>query len=128
LIITYAFVTKHWSRNHSGWDDDRPSNREHTWFAQCLVGIAQKEHQRTRPSKVPEWILHFVLDSLSLDPPTPASVVCSCLMIVAIDLGCDVSNITGSSERCVYFWDKSTFSKQDSVHRWSGSWSSSLKS
>jgi hypothetical protein len=109
MVVIHALATQSWNDDHSEWANDRPSDREHTWFAQCLVGIAQKEHQRTRPNKVPWWILQFVLDSLSLDPPTPASVVSSCLMIVAIDLGCDVSNTTGSNERCVYVRYKPLF-------------------
>ncbi|KAF9780437.1 hypothetical protein BJ322DRAFT_1082849 [Thelephora terrestris] len=80
------------------WDDYRPSRQEHITFARCMVGVAQVEYQRRVCSKVPRWILRFALHSLFLDFPPPAPIVASCLAIAAIDLGCDVSNITTSAE------------------------------
>ena len=56
-----------------------------------------------RPRKVPGRTLHFAFRSLSLDPPPPMLVIVDCLSSIAIDLGCDISNIGSatSDERCV---------------------------
>jgi len=85
------------------WNGYKPSIYEHTIVVHNLVKIAWFKYQRTRGVKVPRWILRFALHSLSLDPLPPASVVADCLLIVAIDLGCDLSNTrtTTSDERCV---------------------------
>jgi hypothetical protein len=69
-------------------------------FHRYMVEAAQAEYERTQQRKTPRWILRFALDSLSLDPP-PTSVVADCLEIIAIDLGCDVSNITTLDERYI---------------------------
>ena len=59
---------------------------------------------RTRCQKVPRWTLRFALHSLSLYPMPPTSAIADCLSIIAIDLGCDVSNsgFTLLDERCVH--------------------------
>ena len=69
-----------------------------------MAEAAQVEYQKTQHRKVPFRILHFVLHSLSFDPPPPMPVVADCLSTIAIDLGCDVSNAgaTTSDERCVH--------------------------
>ena len=64
-------------------NDDRPSDKEHIPFARDIAELAQAEHRRAL--EVPEWILEFAFDSLSLDPMPPASVVANCLEIIAID-------------------------------------------
>ena len=66
-----------------------------------MVEAAQVEYRQTGFQKVPRWILRFALHSLSLDPPPPVPVVADCLTIVAIDLDCQVSDITVLEERCV---------------------------
>ena len=81
-----------------------PFTREHVPVARDIAEGAWAEYQQTQHRKVPRWILHFALHSLSLDPLPPMSVVADCLSVVAIDLDCDVSD-TGfmtSDERCVY--------------------------
>jgi len=85
------------------WNGYEPSACEHTMAARNLVKIARFKYQMTRKAKVPRWILRFVLHSLTLDSLPPASVVADCLLIIAIDLGCDLSNTgaTTSGERCV---------------------------
>jgi hypothetical protein len=85
------------------WKDGIPSTEDHIQLAGCIAAAAQVGYRRTRGEKVPRWTLHFAHDSLSLDPPSPLSVVAGCLKIIAIDLGCDVSTIGSADERCVKF-------------------------
>ena len=81
------------------WNDHRLPSKEHIPFARCMVKAAQVGYQRTQGRKVPRWILRFALDSLSQDPLSPTSVVVNCLLIIAIDLGCDILDIAASNER-----------------------------
>ena len=64
-----------------------------------ILNTTWAEYQQTRPREVPRRFFRFVVDSLSMDPPPPVSVVADCLGIVAIDLGCDLSNIALSGDR-----------------------------
>ena len=83
------------------WHSYRPPSQEHIPFARYMAETARAEYEQTGRRKVPRWILRFALRSLSLDPPSPAPVIADCLTIIAIDLDCDVSNITIPGERCV---------------------------
>lgn len=105
----HALADTEWDPCNSQWDDYRPSNEEFISFARGMVEAAQAEYQESEHRKVPRWILRFALHSISLDPPSPTSVVADSLTIVAIDLGCDVSNITALEERCVHILWISTF-------------------
>ena len=80
------------------WLNQRLSVQEHIPFARGMVQAAQEKYQQTQQRKVPRWILRPTLYLLSLGPLSPAAVVADCLKIVAIDLGCDVSNIESSDE------------------------------
>jgi len=76
------------------WKDIDPSTPENLPLAHSLVNTAWLSYQTPRSDgqkKVPRWVLHFSLHSLLWRPEPSASVIASCLMIVAIDLGCDVS-------------------------------------
>ena len=74
---------------------------EHIPFSREILNTAQGECQRTRDREVPRRFLQFVVHSLSMDPPPPVYVVADCLKIVAIDLGCDLSNIPVSDYRYI---------------------------
>ena len=76
------------------WKDYRLSSAEHV----ALVQLARFKFQRKR-QKVPCWILRYVHHLLSQDPLPSASVVADCLSIVAMDLGCTVSNTTTLDEK-----------------------------
>ena len=89
-----VFVSPTW------WDDCKPSSGEHIIVAYALTKVAQIGYQRRR-TKVPCWLLRFALHSLSQFPPPPTPVIISSLSIVAIDLGCGLSNTTTLEERCV---------------------------
>ena len=76
------------------WGHYKPSSYDHKIFAHALAGLTWSEYQRGENSKeVPAWVLRFVLHSLSLDPPPSTSVTINCLLIIAIDLGCDISSV-----------------------------------
>ena len=81
----------------------RPSARGHISTARDIVQAAQAGYQKTQHRKVPRWTLRFAFHSLSLDPLPPTPIIDDCLSIIAIDLGCDVSNTGAASldERCV---------------------------
>jgi hypothetical protein len=98
MLMIHALITNHWRSDHL-WCEDRPSGHEHTTLARDFTTVAMAEYQQVQ--KVPKWVLHFTLNSLSLDPLPPASIVADCLTIIAIDLGCDIPNIVTSDERCV---------------------------
>ena len=87
------------------WNNYEPSSDEHVKVACALTNFAWFEYRRSGSSeKVPRWILRFALHSLSRDPLPPASVVTDSLSIIAIDLGCDVSDIVTihpPDQRCV---------------------------
>ena len=83
------------------WPNRRLSVYEHIPIARRMAEAAQSKYQLTQHQKVPRWILRSALYLLSLGPVSPASVVADCLTIVAIDLGCDVSNTVISDERYV---------------------------
>ena len=88
------------------WWGYKPSTHEHTTVSRNIMKFAWFEYQRTPRVKVPRWILSFALHSLSLNPLPPTSVIVDCLSVIAIDLGCDVSNAgtTASDERYAYTW------------------------
>ena len=72
------------------WKDYKSSSTEHT----VLVQLAQFEYQRRQPQKVPRWILRYGHYLLSQDTLPSAAVVTGCLSIIAMDLGCTISNST----------------------------------
>ena len=76
------------------WDYYKPSADEHAILACNLAKVAQFKYQMAQEGKVPRFVLRFVLHSLSLDPPPSTSVIVNCLLIIAIDLGCNMSDIT----------------------------------
>ena len=78
------------------WGNYRPSTRGYILVARDAAEAARVGYQKIQHRRVPDWTLDFAFRSLSLHPPPPSPVVADCLSIIAIDLGCDVSN-TGST-------------------------------
>ena len=102
MELIHALASQPGNPKNIRWNRHRLPREEHISFAQCMVKTAQVGYQRTQNRKVPRWVLRFALDSLSRSrPPSPTPVVASCLSIIAIDLGCDVSNVTTFDERYV---------------------------
>ena len=94
----HALLVDSSKRRSFEWKGYKPSAQEHVLFAAALVRVAYTKPPR---GKVPRWVLRFAIDSLSQDPPPPTSVILDCLLIVAIDLGCDVrsTRATAPDER-----------------------------
>ena len=84
------------------WGDYKPSSGEHVIVARALAKLARFEYRRRGQWKVPRWLLRFAFHSLSQYPLPLTSIIVDCLSIIAVDLGCDFSNIASSYERCVY--------------------------
>jgi hypothetical protein len=91
------------------WHNNRPSTQEHIQLAWCIAEAARVEYRRRMPEKIPPWMLGFVLDSLSQDPPPPPSAVSDCLKVIAIGLGCDFPIIGTADDRCVEILQIATF-------------------
>ena len=75
------------------WSNYKPYTDEHAIVSCNLVKVAQFGYQRAQKAKVPRCVLRFALYSLSLNPLPPTPVVADSLLIIAIDLGCDLSDI-----------------------------------
>ena len=103
MVVAHILVNRQCKppRKWKWWYDHRPPAQELIQLAECVAEVAQVRYLRPPREKVPRWTLRFAFDSLSLDPPPPPSVVAHCLKIIALDLGCDVSNIRAQDERCV---------------------------
>ena len=77
-------------RERIRWQDYKLFNTEHV----ALVQLARFEYQRKQYQKIPRWILHYANHLLSQDPLPLASDVAGCLSIIAMDLGCTLSDYT----------------------------------
>ena len=89
------------------WKGVDPSTPENLSLAHSLVKVAWICSQEPRlgledQKKVPRWVLRFSLHCLLYSNP-PVSVIADCLLIIAIDLGCDIpdSDIRALDKRCV---------------------------
>ena len=83
-----------WERPFLDWRNYNPSADELVPFAHTLAQVAQIEYSRRRDRpKVPRWLIRFALRFLSQSPLPPTSVIVDCLTMIAIDLGCRVSDI-----------------------------------
>ena len=104
-VFFVGYWIPQWGPRSFRWTAYDPSGHEHTIVAHNLLKVALFGYQRTQRKKVPRWILRFVLHSLSLDHLPPVSVIADCLSIVAIDLGCDISDTRTmtSDERWAFF-------------------------
>jgi len=85
-----------------GWKDYKPANYEHVAVAHGLSKLSWSEYQRRGLGQVPPLCLSFALHYISQDPLPPHSVITDCLLIIAIELGCNVSKTMVLAERCVH--------------------------
>ena len=101
LLIPQAGCWRRWS--FFMLSDYFSSTHEHSMVAHGLARLARFEYQTIQKAKVPSWILQFAFRSLCPYPPPPASVIASCLSIIAIDLGCSVpdTGVMASDDRWV---------------------------
>ena len=86
------------------WRSYEPPNHEHVVAARALSKLSWFEYRRRKPNQVPPPCLSFSLHYLSQDSLPPPSVIADCLLIIAIDLGCNVRRATILGERCVRVW------------------------
>ena len=103
MIKIHALAGRFGNPRDIRWHNYKMTVHEHIPFAQHMLQAAQEGYQQTQHRKVPRWILHCALYCLSLGPMCPPSAVANCLTIIAIDLGCNTSDVTISDERCVQF-------------------------
>ena len=79
------------------------TNQEDIPFSRRIAEVAQANRQQTQRRKVPRWTLRTACQYLSLDPRSPASTVADCLVVIAIDMDCNISGITSlDDKRCVH--------------------------
>ena len=100
----HSLANGRWNPRHIRWGESTPLPQECVSFTRGVAEVAQVGQRQTQNRKVPRWILRFALHSLSLDPLPPTSAIADCLLVIAIDLDCDVSN-TGFitlGEQCVH--------------------------
>ena len=99
----HALANQRWIPRGIQWADYQPSPQEHIPVARGLAVAAQVEYRKSQHRKVPRWILSFALHSLFMDPLPSTPVAADCLLIIAVDLGCDVSDTRAATldERCV---------------------------
>ena len=107
--------------HHFKWGHYVSPSDEHTLVAHTLLKLAQFGYQQMGKAKVPRLILRFALHSLSLDPLPPSPVIADCLLIIAIDLDCDISNTEAVilDERSVLHSMNYHHSDLEVVHKWS---------
>ena len=119
MIAIHALITEDWNLRHVSWDGERLPIPEHVLFSRYALKAAQEGYEKSRHKKVPRWTLRFVLYSLSLDPPPLAFIVANCFKIIAIDLGCGVSDLTIPPRQCVHSDFADThYSDQELAYRW----------
>jgi len=75
------------------WRCYNPSADELVQVSHALAQAAQSEYHRGGDKlEVPDWLVCFALHFLSQEPLPPTLIVRDCLTIIAIDLGCNVSD------------------------------------
>lgn len=112
LPFSYTFCAIHslfYRHQRYWWVQQRnpgPSAQELTPVIRALTELAQSKYRRREDGrkKVPRWILGFAMQSLLRNPHLPTSATVDCLSILAIDLGCNISNpeTTNLRGRCVH--------------------------
>ena len=79
------------------WTGYKPTYHEHVVVARALSKLSWSE---SRGGRVPPLCLSFALHYLSQDPLPSPSIIADCLLIIAIDMRCNVPNTMVSGERC----------------------------
>jgi len=79
------------------WTGYKPTYHEHVAVARALSKLSWSE---SRGGRVPPLCLSFALHYLSQDPLPSPSIIADCLLIIAIDMRCNVPNTVVSGERC----------------------------
>ena len=117
MVTIHALLGGDWDYRIS-WGGNKLSIPEHTLLTQHALKAAQERYEQSQHKKVPRWTLRVVFYSLSLDPPPPAFIIASCLKIIAIDLGCDVSGVTTSEGYVHSNFTDTHHSDRESAYQW----------
>jgi len=83
-----------------GWRGYKPANHEHIAVACAISKLSWSEYRRRGLGQVPPLCLSFALHHLSQAPLPPPSDIINCLLIIAIDFGCNVPKTMIFGERC----------------------------
>ena len=106
ISAVHNLINKHDHPSGLNWKGIDPSAPGSLSLAHNLVKIAWLQHRSAgeHGQRVPRWVLNFSLHSLLRDPKPPASVLADCLLIIAIDLGCNISesDVRTPDKRYVY--------------------------
>ena len=90
------------------WKDYEPTDHEHVAVAHALTKLSWSERRRKETHLVPQQCLRFAAHSLS-QHPVPPSVITNCLLIVAMNVNCNISNTMVLGERYAHSsWQIST--------------------
>jgi len=105
-VVQGLFRRHDWSPKELSWEGYDSSTPENLLLAHHLVKVAWFFHQQLQgyQNKVPHWVLRFSFHCLIQDPNTPVQVIVDCLLIIAIDLGCEIqdNDIKNPDKRSVY--------------------------
>ena len=103
-IAHEAFYPRWGAHTPIEWKDYRPGGYEHVTVAHALAKFSLSRYQWKRPYGVPHLCRGFAVHFLTQAPPPPRSIVANCLLIMAIDLDCDVPDIMVLEERYDPTW------------------------
>jgi hypothetical protein len=78
------------------WRGHKPTNHKHIAVARAISKLSWFKHQQ---GQVPSPCLSFAFHYLSQDTLPPPPVIADCLLIMAIDMGCNVPNDIVFGER-----------------------------
>ena len=108
IVDIHASIGKNWNPHNFEWDNYRPSRKELIPFARHMAEATRVQHQQMQNRKGPDPTLRFAFHCLA--SPSPLSVIVDCLAIIAINLGCDLSDFTTLDERYApKFYESSPF-------------------
>ena len=103
-IVHEAFYPQWGVHTSIEWEDYRPGGYEHVTILHALAKLSLSRYQRRRPYGIPHLCRGLAIHFLTQVPLPSRSIVANCLLIVAINLDCDISNTMVLEERCDYTW------------------------
>ena len=104
MTTIHALAGRFGNPHYIWWHNRRLSNNKCIPFSRRMVEVARVKYQQMQHRKVPRWILRSALHFLSLGSIFPPPAIVDYLVIIALDLGSDVPDVTNLDERCVRIW------------------------
>ena len=105
MSMTHALASRLGNPRYVWWDNHRRFSQEHIPFSKRMVQAAKAEYRKMQRRKVPRWILRAALHFLSLGSVDLSPAIPDYLMIIAMDLGCDIQDRPVLDERYFYTSD-----------------------